>query len=371
VRQTNANHLSYEDKTNLGSFYTPKHIVDKTYKMLNKFCPSGTILDPSCGGGAFFDADISGYKKILGADIDKKAIAIAKKQYPKHTFFVQNALVNVSRKNYNIGDNEKLIIVGNPPYNDATSHVKYKIKTKQIVDDDIAARDLGLSSILAYDKLKADYIAILHPLSYLIKKTNFNKLAKFTKNYQLKDSLVFNSQEFFDTSKKIGFPIIIAIYERNTDGIKYSDIENWIFRTLEGSTFSLSKFDYISNYISKYPNKCKENSSDDILFYTMRDINALKRSRTFISKDTPNAIHIDKNKIDYYYYVDVFKHYADPPYYMGNLDIPINNDDFIKNIKSFRKLSIAMNNNIFKKKPANSLAEAEQNVQNYFNKLLN
>ena len=70
---------------------------------------------------------------------------------------------------------------------------------------------------------------------------------------------------------------------------------------------------------------------NDILFFTMRDINALNRSRTFIEEPIDNAIIIDKSKFAYYCYVDIFKDYIYKlPYYYGNCDVFINNDDFIK-----------------------------------------
>ena len=63
----------------------------------------------------------------------------------------------------------------------------------------------------------------------------------------------------------------------------------------------------------------------------MRDINALNRSRTFVEEWSENSIIIDKNKFAYYCYVDVFKEYIGRlPYYYGNCDVFINNNDFIK-----------------------------------------
>ena len=61
----------------------------------------------------------------------------------------------------------------------------------------------------------------------------------------------------------------------------------------------------------------------------MRDINALKRNRTFTHKYGFNTIIIDKNKLDYYIYVDVFKQFSYLiPYYYGNLEPFIDNEMF-------------------------------------------
>ncbi len=371
-------HLNYADKTNQGSFYTPKHIVKLTYELLKK---SGgnkdidTILEPSCGYGAYIDFDQFGNKtRFIGADIDESALKVAKSIFPNVKFFNHNALCNISRDKYGIGNNESLVIVGNPPYNDTTSHVKNNIKKDFVynVDKDIITRDLGLSSLLAYNKLNPEYIAVLHPLSYLIKKTNFNLLKPLMKRYLLKEALVFNSQEFSDTSKMTGFPIVIAVYERNSIGTTYDDIYNRVFRTIEGRSFSLAKFDYISNYISKYPGKIKKDNFEGYLFYTMRDINALKRCRTFICENIPNAIQVDRNKIDYYHYADVFKEFAKKhlPYYMGNLDIPIDNDLFLKNRNEFRTISEARHPEIFNKIINDEdILKAKIAVGNYFRNL--
>ena len=63
----------------------------------------------------------------------------------------------------------------------------------------------------------------------------------------------------------------------------------------------------------------------------MRDINALKRNKTFIEKPTANAIKVDINKLDYYVYIDVFKDYIKHiPYYLRNLDILIKKELFEK-----------------------------------------
>jgi len=48
-------HLSYKQKTNLGSFYTPPHLVRLVYDTFAK--SKGlvdVVLEPACGYGAFF-----------------------------------------------------------------------------------------------------------------------------------------------------------------------------------------------------------------------------------------------------------------------------------------------------------------------------
>jgi hypothetical protein len=106
----------------------------------------------------------------------------------------------------------------------------------------------------------------------------------------------------------------------------------------------------------------------------MRDINALKRSRTFIKEDTANTIYISQEKLPYYCYVDIFKDIAPKlPYYFGNLDVPFDKSNFEKLKDDFFALSVAKHPDIFAgrfsiPKP-DRVNFAKTKVQDYFNKL--
>jgi hypothetical protein len=328
-------HLSIKQQVNLGSYYTKPELVDIVYNLLQKHVNNFnkyTILDTSCGYGSFLNYDIS--NKKIGADIDKIALQNAN----INNSINHNSLLKIARKDYNLKQNEKLIIVGNPPYNDITSIVKNKIKQKSEIHKEIKTRDLGMSFLLSYHKLKADYICVLHPLSYLIKETNFNTLKDFTNNYKLIDGLIISSGEFSDCSNVTTFPIIIALYERGK--MNYEFIKNCNFKTKEGANFKISNFTPIINFITKYPNQKIVKESDAVAkFYTMRDINALKRNQTFMNKTTYNTIFVTADKLHYYCYVDCFKKYAIDklPYYLGNCDVFIDNEKFLKVKDSFIK----------------------------------
>ncbi len=373
VKLVNQRHLRYQDKINLGAFYTPQEYVDIVWEKIIPFFNSQSIvLDSSCGYGNFFNYKINCQRKAN--DIDLIAVKQTKRNFPEIEVFNKNALLNVNREMFNISNNN-LIIIGNPPYNDTTSIIRNGIKKDNIqIDYDIKTRDLGMSFLLSYAKLNADIICVLHPLSYLIKKANFNLLRKFTKKYKLIDSTIIDSGTFKETSKGISFPIIIALYKKDKLGMDYTYIQNYRFKTLDGHNFALTDFDFIPNYINKYPLKNKIPKEDDILFWTMRDINALKRNRTFIHKFGYNTIIIDKNKLDYYIYVDVFKQFSYLlPYYFGNLDVFINNNLFQKYKKyfyreiitrhSFLKKYITYDENV-------SIQETKENIINYFKLLI-
>jgi hypothetical protein len=117
----------------------------------------------------------------------------------------------------------------------------------------------------------------------------------------------------------------------------YDYILNYNFKTIDKKSFCIGKMDGIGNYISKYPNQQAVKLEDAVAyFWTMRDINALKRSKTFIDKESVNTIRITKEKLPYYQYVDIFKKYIPHiPYYFGNSDVFIDNEYFCKNQNIF------------------------------------
>ncbi|MCY4570248.1 MAG: N-6 DNA methylase [Candidatus Poribacteria bacterium] len=339
-------HLAYESRVNLGSYYTPTDIVDIAWEMIAPYVHSQTIIiDSACGYGDFLKN--CGQAITIGCDIDETAIDVAKKNNHKVRFFQTNALRNVSRTKFGIPQQSDLIVVGNPPYNDKTSLIRHSIKDIDFdIDEDIVSRDLGISFLRSYNKLEADLICVLHPLSYLIKPTNFRLLKEFTANYRLIEGLLISSWEFPESAKHTPFPIVLALYQRNTQGMEYNFIRSFRFRVADKSGFCLDDFDYITGYIDKYPKKNRPTSddslsssvdgdvhrseNDDLLFFwTMRDINALKRNRTFVENYSANTIVIDKRKLDYYAYVDVFKRNLHRlPFYFGNCDVLIDDELF-------------------------------------------
>ena len=372
----NQQHLNYERRVNLGSYYTQNQFVDVVWQMIRPYLSKkSVILDSSCGYGNFLKKD-EPYQQI-GGDIDETAIKIATKNNDMH-FYVKNALNMVSRNQYSIKIHSHLCIIGNPPYNDRTSIIRQNIKHNKIqIDKDIVTRDLGMSFLLSYQKLSADIVCVLHPLSYLTKQANFNLIRNFTNKYKLIAGKIISSSMFKESSKSMGFPILIGLYKKSALGISYKDILNFNFEILGGKTFSLTNFDNISSYVQKYPNKHKKPSNNDILFWTLRDINALKRNQTFIKKYSPNAIIINQKQLDYYIYIDVFKHFSKYiPYYFGNCDVLINNNLFIKYKKYFILECLARHQNLrkyfydFDCESTKNIILAKQKINTYFRQLL-
>ena len=368
-------HLEYKDRVNLGSYYTPPKIVEMAWELIKSYIDSETtIIDSACGYGDFLKN--YGQSLTIGCDVDEDAIDIAIKNTDKVKYYRTNSLSNVSREKFGIPQQTKrLIVVGNPPYNDKTSLIRKKIKRVDFdVDRDIASRDLGISFLRSYNKLEADFVCILHPLSYLIKQTNFKQLKEFTANYKLVDGILISSGEFPESAKHTPFPIIIGFYQRDNKGMEYDYIRSFPFRIVDGTRFCLSDFDYITSYIRKYPSKKHQPLSDDSLFFwTMRDINALKRNRTFVKNYSNNTIVLDKRKLDYYAYVDVFKrNLYRLPFYFGNCDVPIDDKLFKQSKHSF--ISDTIRNHPFLEKHFQiepiEKEQVEVKLDMYFNLLL-
>ena len=367
-------HLQYQDRVNFGSYYTPPKIVDRAWELIEPYVDSQTtVIDSACGYGDFLRN--KGQALTIGCDIDDDAIDTAKKTGDKVQFFRANALSNVSREKFGIPQHTQLIVVGNPPYNDKTSFIRHKIKRIDFdVDEDIASRDLGISFLRSYNKLEADFICVLHPLSYLIKSTNFRLLKEFTENYKLIDGFLISSCEFPESAKLTPFPIVIALYRRDTLGMAYDFISAFPFRIGDGVRFCLNDFDYITNYIRKYPSRTHQPiDNDSLFFWTMRDINALRRNRTFVKNYSSHTIVLDKKKLDYYAYVDVFKrNLYRLPFYFGNCDVPID-DKLFKQSKHYFISDAVRHHPFLKKHFQIDLIEkekAESKLDVYFKSLL-
>lgn len=368
-------HLTYADRVNTGAYYTQDKYVNIVWDMVAPYInEKTTVLDNSCGYGNFLNHPFKG-KKIAN-DIDNLAIDKAK-QNTSATFFNHNALYDISRAKYNIKDRENLCLIGNPPYNDRTSIIRQSVKSFDMaIDADVKTRDLGLSFLLSYAKLKADCICVLHPLSYLIKPANFKLLKNFTNHYQLIQGEIIGSGVFSESSKSMQFPIVIALYRRNNSGTNFGDILNFSWK-IQNKTFKLNTFDDISNYIKKYPNKHQQAKKDDLFFWTMRDINALKRNQTFVRAPNSNTIIVDKSKLAYYIYVDVFKQFScRVPYYFGNCNVLIDNELFIKYKEYFILEALNRHQNLCQYFPpfdfsrTELLAISRQKIAEYFQQLL-
>ena len=285
-------HLTKDEIVKNGSIFTPPYIADLVYNYISCFIDEKTIIgDFGSGYGAFIDTFQNMGKKCFGTEIDDKSYLFLCQHFNNITFYHENSLINANRKKYALKKNDKLIIVGNPPYNDTTSQYKKGAKGTILCDDDIKSRDMGISFLKLFNKLEANYVCVLHPLSFLLKKQNFNSLGEFKKNYRLLKATIFSSKEFESIKKgNANFPVIAACYERNEAGMDYNYIENFKFDIYQNTKiFCLNDIVTIDGLIPKYPSK---KDSTPLQFYTQRDMNSLMRNAAFIEGPKNNGINV-------------------------------------------------------------------------------
>ena len=341
VRHNYSKHLSDTKKSNLGKYYTPKELVELIYDMVSPHInDTDIVMDLCCGCGAFmrtFDEF-----NLLGRDIDKNTIAVLELMGYRNVS-ADNSLVNVARSKYNLSNDDTCVIIGNPPYNDTTSKNKRfgtnaKTNTGTEIDADIKAKDLGHSFLMAYAKLNPSYICVLHPLSYLIKPSNFNQLKLLTENYKLIDGVIFPSSMFTDL---IGseFPVVAALYEQGT--MDYDHIKEFEFKVLNSpKKFQLKKFTTIDDLPEcsfvlngktvknrfKYPRKIDAThimkSDIDLYQYNIRDTNSLLSSGNLMALANNDNMHyctVMWDELPYFAYLHNYKLFMKSNYLIGNL----------------------------------------------------
>ena len=329
-------HLRQRERVNLGSYYTPGACVEIAESLLAPYIAGGAVLlDSACGYGSFLGNPLA--ETIIGADIDPHAVAESARLRPNATVLCRNALVDVRRESYGISASRRLAAVGNPPYNDRTSQIRRAVKEDfGEMDEGLRKRDLGLSFLTSYARLRADVVCILHPLSYLIKEANFRLLKEFSDTYELRDGVMVSSATFEENSTATHFPILIALYVRSSRGMSYETVARFRFQTADGQVLRLADYDFLPKYVRKYPRRNAVMARDALFFYPLRDINALKRNRTFVRDRRPNLVVVDKRQLDYYIYIDVFKrNLYRLPWYYGNCDVFIDRPLFMKYRNAF------------------------------------
>lgn len=364
IKQSENTHLTKAEIIKSGSIYTGPELVNLVFSQISEFITDNSVIaDLGSGYGAFIEKFKVCGKRCFGTEYDNLSYKLLTEEYPNIQFYHENSLSNVTREKYDLNDNDHLIIVGNPPYNDTTSIFKKGEKGEIICDSDIVSRDFGISFLKAYNKLKADYICVLHPLAYLIKKQNFNSLGEFKNNYKLISAYVFSSKEFESIKKSNSdFPVVSALYKRTKEGMNYQDIQDFNFNIYNSnSKFILANISTIDGKINKYPKKAKitpsENISESELnhpsintnklqFYTLRDMNALYRNTSFLNGPIPNGIDVTMENLYQYSWLYFLKNNFQPKknkFLFGNLSPLYTNkleDESFKN----EVVSYAVNN---------------------------
>jgi len=302
-------HLDRVEIMRTGSFFTPFQIAELSKEWLQPVVKKEDyVMDFGVGYGAFVSHFLNLSDHCFATDFDATSISFVRETFPSVKTFLENSLIDICRQKYNIPHDSRLFIIGNPPYNDVTSQYRKGQKGNFDMDPIVYSRDLGISFLKMYSLLDPEYICVIHPLSYLIKKNNFLSLGGFRNSYSLKKGTIFSSKEFESIGKgNLEFPVLLALYEKGSFGMRdFSQIKDFQFSIFKSNTpFSLSKIETIDGWIQKYPSKGKEDS--DLQFYTIRDINALMRNKTFLIGRCPNGVKVSISDLYKYSWLDYFK----------------------------------------------------------------
>lgn len=357
-----AAHLPKNKRIQLGSYYTPEKLVKQVHEFIMPYLENRKkrcIVFDSAGGCGAFMFGLRNYDYRI-ADCDLKACKFLKQHFNQHNIFQTNSLKGVNRNKYLIPSSAFLIMVGNPPYNDTTSEFKNGEKGQNICDEDLYDRDIGVSFLKSYYKLNADVVCVLHPLSYLIKEVNFNRLRDFKNNYKLIRGVLFSSALFHGTG--IGkFPILVSLYEKCLDGMTFDYIKNFRFNVLNSyKTFVLSDFKTTDGHINKYPPRKNEiqKSPIGLYYYSFRDVNSLKKNASFLTREHPNGIVVTLENLYKYSYLYALKNLFNPEdaWLYGNLSPLVDVKDVQQNKKLYvlyaiktNKVFKEMDNSIIKK----------------------
>lgn len=349
MQANKAEHLPEDKRIRLGSYYTPERLVSKVYSFIKPYLSgkrrNSIIFDSAGGCGAFLSNINENDYRI--ADCDGEACNFLKQRFDATKVFHTNSLVAVNRSKYSIPSSASLIILGNPPYNDITSEFRSGEKGENICDEDLQDRDLGVSFLRSYNKLKADIVCILHPLSYLIKEANFKRLREFRENYKLTKAEIFSSALFSGTG--FGkFPIIVALYERSKSGMDFDYIQGFRFNILDSNdTFILSKFHTTDGYINKYPPRKNDTKKSPIglYYYTFRDFNSLKKNTSFMTKEHQNGIVVTLENFYKYSYLYSLKSLFNPDnsWLYGNLSPLADVEDVERNKNLYISYAVKTN----------------------------
>lgn len=118
------------DESIVHQFYTPYLICKKMFDLARHYgFKGGTILEPACGTGRFFKFAPSG-SQLIGFDLEKTNIDIAKRLYPSVTFYQQAfETAFLQQPNYNKKAKQTWLppvdlVIGNPPYGDYVGYYK-------------------------------------------------------------------------------------------------------------------------------------------------------------------------------------------------------------------------------------------------------
>ncbi|MFO0594306.1 MAG: N-6 DNA methylase [Myxococcaceae bacterium] len=114
-----SSHVSPEQRSERGVFFTPAAVVEAVLERVAPFVPARgrvRIIDPACGAGAFLTAAARRWPRaeVVGVELDARSAAICRGRLPKAKIVVGNALTDEVLPP---PDGAFELWVGNPPWN--------------------------------------------------------------------------------------------------------------------------------------------------------------------------------------------------------------------------------------------------------------
>ena len=192
-------------KKEKGIFYTDTELASQIIKFLD-LPKNSIILDPCCGTGNFLTmAKELGYERIYGADIDKGAISLAKKNIDRNNIGILDTLGNDAEyilNKFNLSEPVDAVI-GNPPYAPIAKDIMIDTSDYLFLRK---VKDSGSNLFIAAMYRAFDLIKSNGTISYIIPK-NFLHVA----SYAMLRKTILNE-------KKIVSIIDIGKYFKNVRG---------------------------------------------------------------------------------------------------------------------------------------------------------
>ena len=260
-------------KKDNGIFYTDIRLASQIMAFLS-FPKDSIILDPCCGTGNFLTvAQELGYEKIYGADIDKGAISLAKKNISVAKLGILDTLGNNAEYFLNKFDLSEPAdaIIGNPPYapiaKDIMINTSDYLFLRKVKD---SGSNLFVAAIYrAFDLIKSNgtiaYIIpknFLHVASYsMLRKTILNEkcivsiidIGKYFKN-------VRGEQIVLTLKNKFAKDSTISIYKyENHEIVKKLEVPQSFYRDevlLFESEEDFTIFKKLENTYQKFSDIC-------------------------------------------------------------------------------------------------------------------
>lgn len=308
------------DRQAIGQYFTPEHVVKAITPMIDKLIaasPEAVVLDPAAGGGALV-SHIHTHRVVV-ADRDSSAVALLQALgFPE--VVRTNSLVGASRAKFGVQDDERLVMIMNPPF-------KGDNQAQHDCDAAFEANDQCVSFLKMAASLKPEVIVCIQPLTTLIKDRNFKQLGSFANAYTLTSAMLLSSAEFGLGGEE--FPLIVACYEPGS--MTPATIEQFQFPILRnvagalldgGERLQLSKVQTTKGVIRNMPpNKGASTTSPlGIYQFNFRHINFVAGKGNLSETPSASMIPVDLGNLGHYAYINCFKRHFKSDFVVGNLD---------------------------------------------------